>query len=157
MPARSDLCAPYPLKGSTKRSPRSPDCSLLRSLSSFLTHFYCKDKMIWYAMGITTVIFYFIVRAQLRRMPIDMDCTSDSDSGGGNGTQARQGPVCTLLKSNFRPEPDAASYTMFESKKSADFVFFAHLLQCLSRKNAQSSPSREFQPISAKLKSNFPF
>ena len=82
MPARSDLSAPYPLKGSTKRSPRSPDCSLLRSLSSFLTHFYCKDKMIWYAVGITTVIFYFIVRAQLRRMPIDMDCTSDSDSGG---------------------------------------------------------------------------
>ena len=38
--------------------------------------------MIWYAVGITTVIFYFIVRAQLRRMPIDMDCTPDSDSGG---------------------------------------------------------------------------
>ena len=40
--------------------------------------------MIWYAVGITTVIFYFIVRAQLRR--IDMDCTPDSDSGGGMGS-----------------------------------------------------------------------
>ena len=38
--------------------------------------------MIWYAVGITTVIFYFIVKAQLRRMPIDMDCTSDDDSVG---------------------------------------------------------------------------
>ena len=87
MPARSDFGAPYPLKGASKRfrrSGRSPGSSLSRfgSFSSFLTHFYCKDKMIWYAMGITTVIFYFIVRAQLRRMPIDMDCTSDSDSGG---------------------------------------------------------------------------
>ena len=38
--------------------------------------------MIWYAVGITTVIFYFILKAQLRRMPIGMDCDSDDDSGG---------------------------------------------------------------------------
>ena len=33
--------------------------------------------MIWYAVGITVIISYFIVRAHLRRMPIDMDCDSD--------------------------------------------------------------------------------
>ena len=87
MPAQSDLGAPYPPKGASKRfrrSGRSPGSSLswFGSLSSFLAHFILYYKMIWYAVGITTVIFYFIVRAQLRRMPIDMDCTSESDSGG---------------------------------------------------------------------------
>ena len=53
--------------------------------------------MIWYAVGITTVIFYFIVRAQLRRMPIDMDCTSDSDEWDASATDS----LSTSLKDRF--------------------------------------------------------
>ena len=52
-------------------------------------------------MGITTVIFYFIVRAQLRRMPIDMDCTSDSDSGGGEWDASPADSLSETLKDRF--------------------------------------------------------